>query len=372
MADPNIDKALAYLGTTISTLVEASKEPLDFNTLPNKIPKRSLSGDHINGGTIFGFASRGIKDEATSIKLIVKDEGISIGTVVGDTQIKGVLSAGVIKADVIEAREIKTDQKFGSSSFSEFVATATETLYGKGLLWKGQGNPKQFVFSNPDKFLSSENIDLSKGKQYFVNANPVLSDSELGPTVINSNLQKVGRLKGLMVDGAVSINQYLYFNPSNDRLGLGTEEPNAGLSVCEHGLEVVVGTRDQSRGMIGTFASSPFDIVTDDTARISIGSNGDILLGNRGVEPVQVSVHGKLAIRVNTPDPEVDLHVNGPVRIHGRLHAYDETYPSDGTYRLGDTIWNSNPQAGKPIGWVCVRAGTPGSWATFGIISQLG
>lgn len=372
MADPNIDKALAYLGTTLSTLVEASKEPLDFNTLPNKIPKRSLSGDHINGGTIFGFASRGIKDEANSVKLLIKDEGIVAGTIVGDTNIKGTLSAPTVKVDVLEVREIKTEQKFGSATFSEFLATPTENLYGKGLLWKGQGNPKQFVFSNPDKFFSSEHLDLAKGKSYFVNANPVLSDTELGPTVVNSNLQKVGRLKGLMVDGAISINQYVYFNPSNDRLGLGTEEPNAGLSVCEDGLEVVVGTREQSRGMVGTFASNPFDIVTDDTARISVSANGDILLGNRGMEPVQVSVHGKLAIRVNTPDPEVDLHVNGPVRIHGRLHAYDESYPTAGTYRIGDTIWNSNPQPGKPIGWVCVRAGTPGTWATFGTINQLG
>jgi hypothetical protein len=372
MADPNIDKALAYLGSTLSTLVEASKEPIDYNTLPNKIPKRSLSGDHINGGTIFGFASRGIKDEATGIKLIVKDEGLTVGTLIGDTQVKGTLSANVLKADVIEVREIRTEQKFGSASFSEFVATATESLYGKGLLWKGQGNPKQLVFANPDKFFSSENFDLGKGKEYHVNATPVLSETALGPTVINSNIQKLGRLKGLIVDGAVSINQYFYYNPSNDRLGLGTEEPNAGLSVCEDGLEVVVGTREQSRGMVGTYASNPFDIITDDTPRISVSANGDILLGNKGVEPVQVSVHGKLAIRVNTPDPEVDLHVNGPVRIHGRLHCYDESYPTDGTYRLGDTIWNSNPQPGKPIGWVCVRAGTPGTWATFGTINHLG
>lgn len=40
--------------------------------------------------------------------------------------------------------------------------------------------------------------------------------------------------------------------------------------------------------------------------------------------------------------------------------------PSIGTWRLGDVVWNSEPDAGMYVGWVCTQAGTPGVWAPFG------
>lgn len=43
--------------------------------------------------------------------------------------------------------------------------------------------------------------------------------------------------------------------------------------------------------------------------------------------------------------------------------------PTTGTWSQGDLIWNSLPSAGGAIGWVCVVAGTPGTWKPFGSIS---
>lgn len=40
--------------------------------------------------------------------------------------------------------------------------------------------------------------------------------------------------------------------------------------------------------------------------------------------------------------------------------------PTTGTYRQGDRVDNSTPVTGGPIGWVCVAAGTPGTWAPVG------
>lgn len=44
--------------------------------------------------------------------------------------------------------------------------------------------------------------------------------------------------------------------------------------------------------------------------------------------------------------------------------------PNSGTFKVGDIIWNSAPSAGGNIGWVCVTAGTPGTWKSFGDISS--
>jgi hypothetical protein len=384
MTDSNIDNALVYLGNSIKSLIDtnAKSAPLDITAIPEKLPKRSLSGDHINGGVIFSFASRGIKDEATATQILIKDDSVhvkklSTDQLLGNLTVEETLTAkditalGTIRAAKLEVNELTADLRVERSSSLEFRKINDDSVVGKGLLWFGEGNVKQFVFNNaPDRFFSSEHLELFKEKSLMIGGVSVLSSTELGTSVVKSNLRELGRLKGLIVDGNVNIDQYIYYSNVTNRLGLGTDTPNAGFSVAEDGVEVIIGTKDQTRGVIGTHASMPFDIVTDDTSRVSISPNGNIQLGNTELEPVQVSIHGKLSIRVNNPDPNVDLHVNGPIRFAGRMHSYAEEYPTSGSHRVGDIVWNSNPDIGRPVGWVCVRAGSPGLWKRYGLVME--
>jgi hypothetical protein len=43
--------------------------------------------------------------------------------------------------------------------------------------------------------------------------------------------------------------------------------------------------------------------------------------------------------------------------------------PTTGAHTVGEIVFNSTPSnaAGQPIGWVCVVAGTPGTWRPFGV-----
>jgi hypothetical protein len=43
--------------------------------------------------------------------------------------------------------------------------------------------------------------------------------------------------------------------------------------------------------------------------------------------------------------------------------------PTNGMWALGDMAYNKAPSAGGFIGWVCVEAGTPGTWKGFGPIA---
>ena len=43
--------------------------------------------------------------------------------------------------------------------------------------------------------------------------------------------------------------------------------------------------------------------------------------------------------------------------------------PTTGTWKRGDMVWNAFPTAGSTVGWVCVTAGTSGTWKTFGTIT---
>jgi hypothetical protein len=265
------------------------------------------------------------------------------------------------------------DAVFSDLRFLEFKGKSKDEIYGKGIIFTSNDYTKQLVLNGkPDRFFSTENFDLAKDRFYSINNSKVLDEKELGPSVTKSNLKELGRLKGLIVDGSVSINQYLFYNGTVDRLGLGIDSPNAALSVAENAIEVMIGTTVDMHGMIGTHGSNDLDIVTDDTPRISVKANGNIELGNTNKNPIQVTVHGKISVGVKVPDPNVDLHVAGAVRLNNHIQMYASEAPSSGTYTIGDIVWNERPRVGGCVGWVCARAGSPGAWYPFGEIKERG
>lgn len=264
-----------------------------------------------------------------------------------------------------EVLEEGTDVNVAEVPFINFKGD----IVGKGLIWSGVGNTKQFIFAdNPDRFFLSDSIDLAKGRSFNVNGIKVLDENELGSTITKSSLREIGRLKGLIVDGSLSINQYLFYDANTDRLGIGTEEPKAPISIVDMNIELVLGASEPNVGSIGTYNSADLEFVTDNTARITIAANGEIVLGNSNNGPTKVKVIGSMGINVNSIDPRTNLHVNGPIKFNDKIHMSGSEPPQGGTYVEGDIMWNINPQPGLFVGWVCTRSGNPGLWSGFGRI----
>lgn len=257
-----------------------------------------------------------------------------------------------------------------SADFVEFSASSEKNNIDRGLVWTGNGANKHFVLKAGNKFSSTESIEIIKDRAFMINGTSALSEKELGINVIKSNLREVGRLKNLTVDGNVVINEYLFYNGIFDRLGLGTDTPNAALSVAEDGVEITIGTVNASKARIGTFGSHDLELSTDNVPRVFVEKTGNITLGNKAYGPIQTKVHGKLYVGVNSIDTRVDLHVDGAVKFQEHIHQYAAAVPVNGDYRQGDIVWNSEPALGKCVGWVCVRTGTPGGWLPFGEIKH--
>jgi hypothetical protein len=59
------------------------------------------------------------------------------------------------------------------------------------------------------------------------------------------------------------------------------------------------------------------------------------------------------------------LRLGGGVRIFSSAAV-----PSTGTGEVGDISFNSAPSAGEPLGWVCVGAGSPGTWMGLATITD--
>ena len=258
-------------------------------------------------------------------------------------------------------------QEIDSAEFPYIVIKGD--INGKGILWSGQGHNKQFIFnSNPDRFFISENIDLAKTKHLSINNIKVVDEKELGPTVTKSSLREVGRLNGLIVDGGLSVNQYLVYDSISDRLGLGTDQPKAAVNIIDQTVDIVIGAEGTNTARIGTYNYTDLELGTDNTARIQIKAGGNVVIGNPAVGDTKVTIIGSLGINVNNPDPRSTLHVNGALKFNDKLHLSGNEPPSSGSFTEGDVVWNSSPQAGKSIGWVCVQPGSPGIWNGFGRI----
>jgi len=256
------------------------------------------------------------------------------------------------------------------ADFIEFKSPAGKNNNDRGLVWSGEGNNKHFLLKAGNKISSTESLEVARDRSFIVNGNVVLSERELGNSVVKSNLREVGRLRNLNVDGNVTISGYVFYNSISDRLGLGTDQPNAALSVAEDGIEIVIGTADSAKAKIGTFGSHDVEIVTDNVARVVVERTGNIQLGNRAYGPIKTSIHGKLYVGTGNLDSRVDLHVDGAIKYQQHIHQYLSSEPTKGDYIKGDIVWNSEPDLGKCVGWVCVRSGTPGGWLPFGEIKH--
>ncbi|OMF47706.1 MULTISPECIES: glycosyl hydrolase family 28-related protein [Paenibacillus] len=55
--------------------------------------------------------------------------------------------------------------------------------------------------------------------------------------------------------------------------------------------------------------------------------------------------------------------------MNGKTKTSAAAAPTSGAWKQGDIVYNTAPAAGGFIGWVCVVAGSPGTWKTWGAIT---
>ena len=279
---------------------------------------------------------------------------------------------GVLNVAKIQTNELVANQRY-ESQFIEFSPDNEQgSNIGSGLLWPVNGAPnKQFVLrDNPDRFWSTESLDIEADKSYHIGGSPVLSATSLGGSIIESNLQTVGILQSLTVSGPVNLDGTFFFDPTTKRMGINTETPSASLSIYDPNLnvEIVVYSDVNGRARIGTHHANAVDIVTDEQARISVESNGDVQIGQEWKDSTVTRVYGQVGVGVKNPREQFE--VSGNIRFANKLFATGEDEPTSGSYTIGDIVWNVEPKPGSYIGWVCTATGNPGTWKPFGLIAS--
>lgn len=372
----HINDTLARLRTSLDEVHSAIE---NIALRPAEMPEilnNQISGDKIHGGRITQFSSVGIKDEAKKQIVLIKDEGLITDhlyvrtirnaqgvQVLGDLRVQGDITARSLHVD-----EITADVRNERNTPLEFTPD-DNGIYGKGLVWRGDGPTKSFVYrANPDRIWTSESIDLNRGSAYKIDNIDLLTVDTLGSSIRNSSLTRVGTLNNLRTTGNLSIDDFIIYDADSQRIGFGTDAPNGNISVTSYETEFVIDVESEAT-KIGNWTTDDLQIVTDNTTRLTVKANGKVDFGRSGRNDARVSVFGKLGVGVNNVGEGVTFSSAGTIEIAGTKIMTGTEVPTNGTFRQGDVMYNTNAVATGYVGWVCVRDGTPGEWKPFGAIS---
>lgn len=241
-----------------------------------------------------------VDDKVVINKLALKYlEGpvIHAGTldIIGNTSVQSNLSVkGAIVADTITVKKLITEEGINPTEPGNWVAESEDDLNGKGFNWEHPNRTARLAYRTGGRIWSNSSIDIDNGCSYKVDNINVLSANELGSTVTKSNLREVGPLKSLNVTGDVSVGGFAFFKNTYGRLGLGTEEPNASISIVENDVEIAIGSPKYGVANIGTVSNHEVAIISDNIPRIVVKNSGDVVIGDEIGKSGVLRVYGEL------------------------------------------------------------------------------
>ncbi len=270
-----------------------------------------ISGDQIHGGIIKGFSSTGIDDRASKCIVTLLDAAVVVenNLVTLDLTVEGNLN---VKGTVDE-----------TSQFFKQISSSVTSNVKSGLNQDLFSNFSDVIFNT----IKSDGLDLSK---ITVNGSTVIEGNRIGYSITESNLQRVGLLKELQVEGETQIAETLYVG--NKRTGINTIEPSAALAVWDEEIEVTVSKLKDQTGRIGTPRNQSLVLSSNRQNNVVLHSDGTAQIDNLQV--------GQVKMTASEAPPN-----------------YSST--------KGHIVFNANPTPGGPLGWVCLGSA---NWANFGII----
>lgn len=342
----------AFFNSSLNRLGVGTEDPnAAISVLENDV-ELSIGSPKIGLGAIGTSSSHDLAIVSDNIPRITVKQN-------GEVHISNELSkSGVLRVfGTLYADAVVSDTRLERTTPLEFKATHDTSIFGKGLIWTGTGNPRQLIMMpNPDRLWTSESIDLGENQAYYVNGSAVLNEISLGKNVLYSNLIQVGYLESLAVNGNTEL--------------FGELHVKSGIVRSEQ----VVLSNDSNRVTLSTAGIDSDKFISISTNKLDsfYADNHEIVIGDKQTTRRPVKVFGQLAVGVNNPDPSISLSVSGNISFANKKFITGHSAPTDGIFSKGDICWNQYPQEDGYVGWICISEGTPGVWAPFGAIGRHG
>ena len=302
--------------SALSTMLENKIDTVNFpeNSIPwssIKTDEVVISGNAVVGGIITKFGSTGIDDQSTGCVITILDSAVVVenNLVTADLTVHGNLE---IKGEVDQASPFYTQL---TTSITNKVRGELDTDLFNGF--------SDVIFTK----IKNDGLDLNK---ITIGNNEVISGTRLGYNITDSNLQRIGMLKELQVQGESVLADTLYVG--SKRVGVNTIEPSAALAVWDEEIEITASKQK------------------DGTGRISTPRAQALVLGSNRNNNVILNTDGTTQI--------------DSLKIGAMKFESGDKPPSFASTK-GHVVFNTNPSVGGPLGWVCLG---DAKWANFGII----
>jgi hypothetical protein len=251
------------------------------------------------------FSSTGILDQATSCQLTVMDDNTVVENCLTARSVN-VVGAATIQ-NLVVTGSINTDNQSWialAADISQKTLDRLTTEWNKQLV-------EQVAQEIKDNGISFDQVEV--GGQKLVDGN------RLSGTITESNIQSLGTLRQLQVQGEAHINDTV--SVVNRRLGINTDSPEMALSVWDEEVSIVIGKNKSKQAYIGTNRDQGLVIGVNRLPQIEIDSTG-----LTAIKKLQVGLH----------------------KI-----SHDTKVPGWSGTR-GDIVFNSNPGPDRVFAWVCL------------------
>jgi len=277
------------MNRTITTSVqnEVHRVAGSYNFPPNSIPFSSIKMDGhdfnaawINNGVHNNFCSTGISDSASKLQLQITDDGIiTTNNISADNLlIENNSFLNHVTIDGLLSINGKVEE---SEALNNYITNLANTI------------SLQNIKSNNTSNIDINNRNIVDGDKV------ILSNDTLGPSIVNSNLRKVGNLNELVVSGQALIGETLVVNAGH--VGINTEETAGVLSIWDQDSELSVLKYAQKNMFVGSTRQN------------------DITLGSNNQNQIGLKLDGT-------------IELNGPVRFNGLLIGIVDRIPE----RIGE------------------------------------
>lgn len=276
-----------------------------------------LKADQIAAGVMRNFESTGIQDKATSTQVTIMDNA----TVYENTLVAKELH--IAGNTVIEGNlHLSGSIDKSSELFSDVIEASKSAIRGEMQTGILSGFRDDVLKKIQTEGIAADVITYQNHR--------LVRDNALAPTVLYSNLQKVGALKELQVIGETLLDETLYI--STKRVGVNTMDPAMTLDLWDQEVEIAAGKLEKDVAIIET--------PKNQTLVISANKNYNLVINTDG----SVSV--------------------ATLKIGKSCHTSSDVVPTQDLEK-GHIVWNSNPSVGSSIGWVSLGGAR---WAQFGTI----
>jgi hypothetical protein len=252
------------------------------------------------------FASTGISDLASQCELTVMD-----GVVVAENNLTSK------NLQIINSAEIQHLVVTGSINTDNLSWSALAADISQRTLDQLTENWKKTLIDQVATQIQQQGIEF---KNVLLDGEKLLDAGKLSRAITESNIQTLGTLRTLQVQGETRFNNNTV-NVMNKRLGINTDAPEKALSIWDEEVSIVIGKHKVNQAYVGTNRDQGMAIGVNREPQIEISADG-----MTSIKRLQVGAY-KIAHAAQVPG-------------------------WSGT--RGDLILNTNPGQDRVFAWQCL------------------